>query len=221
LELFNHYLLEEPAWSDALNFRIMQILVSEDRRITAIRQAERPSGMDEQRFREVIRAEDALFLRFLMAKFRTRQPQPPLIPLPGTEQPGRSTEKDQVVEEDMSFASHLMGAVPKDQNLVTYAHKSHMPLNGYVYKFIRFWGKSLMFQIDGEPDDMCCLAPKLSDGAVYAAMERRQFDRLIHDDTRRAIEGEGAGPPAKLVLAPAGRESPPYDGPKTLDLEPP
>jgi hypothetical protein len=220
LELFNHCLLEEPAWSDALNFRIMQILLSEEAGLAELLQADRPSNMTEEQFHKMILKKHEMFFRFLAAKFKTREPQPPQIPRLEPQRPRRPAEKkDEFVWTDMSFVSHLMGAVPQDQDFVNSSQRFHVPLNGYVYTFIRFWQKHLMFLIDNDPTAMFSEALKLSDGALYAAAARREFEATIQADANRDDKGEGKGPKVKLVQVGTCLRSPPYVGPVTLDLE--
>jgi hypothetical protein len=176
LEMFNHYLLDDPAWSDALNFQIMKILVSEENRVKVLRQGNADVFND-----------DTMFLRFLSYKFRARRPLPLHVAY------GMECKEDDVVEDaDMSFASHLLEALPDDQVLVEHRQKSHIPLNGYLYEFIRFWQTSSMFRTGGDDNEMSDVAPKLSDGAAAAALKKHRFMKILEEDIELAAENEKA-----------------------------
>jgi hypothetical protein len=204
LEMFNHYLLQDPAWSDALNFQIMRILVAEEKRIQTLRQ----NGAD-------LFGEDAMFLRFLSHKFQARRPLPPHVTY------GMGPKEDDVVKDaDMSFASHLLEALPDDPVLVERSQKSRAPLNGYLYKFIRFWQKSSMFRTGGDDNQMSDVAPKLSVGAEAAALNKRRFNRILKEDIKRAAGDEGVSRRLEAPLRDTCPRSPPYEPAETVDLDP-
>jgi hypothetical protein len=201
LERFNHCLLDEPAWSDALNFQIMKILVDEEGRINALR----------KKNTDVFDG-DAMFLRFLSRKFQARRPLPPHVAY------GMEAKADNVVNDaDMSFASHLLGALPSDQVLIEHCQKSHVPLNGHLYMFIRFWQKSSMFRTEGDDNEMSDVAPKLSDGAAAAALDRWRFEQIFETGWQNDREEKTPG----RLSAPERRDcpgGPPHEPPKTVDL---
>jgi hypothetical protein len=192
----------------------MQILVSEDRRIDAFRQGDRPSTMTEQQFREKIRDEDALFLRFLTTKFRTRQPlalqiahgmDTGQVQRQAAKQSVRETKDEEVIA-DMGFLSSVLGALPDDETLVKLRIHFRVPLNGYIYAFARFWSTSLWFQERDEDGEMepCAImekAPELSTESVrglppkvgvvcpmFARRARLIFEQALQADVLRELE---------------------------------
>jgi hypothetical protein len=213
LEFYNHYLLHEPSWSDALNYQMLRILEMKEDEINVFRLAPIP----ENNARQVIEARkridslDEFFVRFTRSKFKTRLPI--ALEEAHSNAEGRQEKMDQQSEVDMSFAVHLLGVDPTDEQLASGGCPPVAPLNGYVYRFLRFLQSSRMFQY-GDDD-----TSPLEDYGIGSLMSKVGDWPQILGKLAHLVEGfrvdfdDGVDSQVKvqLVNTPRRSTSPPID----------
>jgi hypothetical protein len=168
LELYGRRLLDEPAYSDTLNNKIMKVLRYFENSTKELRnRCDKNKSLEDS---ESLLKKDLIYFEFLRTKFKY----------------GEETI-------DMSGAQYALAILPMHEFWRHYRDPTRVVLNGWVLRFCEFMLETKLLDVNGAPGPLGSLSPQVDvhgNGPLVCFQQylRKNFERTtVLEDTKQIL----------------------------------